>query len=72
VLAPDSFEELKILRVSRTDLQHRAGRVPAEPHGFVNLINMRLARDFHRNHFDAIFTRQLKYPLQTFLAHALE
>ena len=71
-LAPYGLEQFKILRVAGTDLQHHTGRVPGERECGVDFFDMHFTGDLHRNHPDAVFTRELEYPRQTLAAHALK
>src|SRR5262249_20834503 len=71
-LLPELLQELEILRVPRAHLKHDARRIPARAQRFLNLLDVTLIGDFHRDNPDAVLAGQLEGPRQAFFAEALE
>ena len=72
MLPANCFEQFKILRVSRADLQHHSGWVAEFIKTIIDFLNMHFMGYFHGNNFYSIFSCQFKNVWKTFHAVSLE
>ena len=72
MLPANCFEQLKILCVSRTYLQHHSGWFAEFIKTIIDFLNMHFMGYFHGNNFYSIFSCQFKNVWKTFHTVSLE